>query len=172
MSKRVVNDLWGVRWAVRARRDRFVVHESEYTRQNREPTLRAHVVPALEPQPVSTPPLPWATLAERRFDTSHLIAVLLGGLAFATSSPFAAVRAIWRASRILNEPTDCFWVVELVAAGRIRRGATWRVADRTSADLVAAGVADAVRTGQVPEPEGAQLIDVVDERLTVYGAVR
>jgi hypothetical protein len=73
---------------------------------------------------------------------------------------------------VLREWSDRFWVVELVARGRIRRGATWRVSGAADAARVAVVVADAVRTGQVPSPDGAMLTDVVDERLTVYGALR
>jgi hypothetical protein len=86
--------------------------------------------------------------------------------------PIDLVRAIWRIACLLNEPTDRSWVVELIARGRIRRGATWRVADRASGERVAVLIADALRAGLLPEPDGAQLIDVLDQRLTVYGAVR
>jgi hypothetical protein len=92
-------------------------------------------------------------------------AVVLGGLV-------GRLRAVAIGVEALTDPVNRVRVVELAARGRIRRGATWRVAGRVEASTVADTVADAVRRGQVPQPEGALLIDVVDQRLTVYGALR
>jgi hypothetical protein len=170
MSRRVVDDCRGVRWTVWARKDRYVPPASEDTRRIREPTLQAHLGLALAVQPGGAPALPWADTEWTRQDQQN--ALLFGTLAVGSTRPIDAIRAIVWLVRVLNEPTDCFWVVELMARGRIRRGATWRVADRAEADRVAAVVANAVRAGLVPEPDGAQLIDVKDERLTVYGALR
>jgi hypothetical protein len=82
------------------------------------------------------------------------------------------VFSVWQGVGWLREPRDRFWVVELAARGRIRRGATWRVASREEAARGAAVVADAVRAGLAPELPDTLLVDVVDERLTVYGVAR
>jgi hypothetical protein len=44
----------------------------------------------------------------------------------------------------LAEPRSRFWVVELFARGRVRRGATWRVAGWEEAAHAAAAVAQAL----------------------------
>jgi hypothetical protein len=173
MGRTVVDDRWGGRWTVRARHERHAEPDSEYTRRLREPSLRAELRPMLAPPTGSGSVLPVAGRAPA-VDLSD-IRFTVGSLSAQPAAPAAAIGtavAIWQYVRILRQPSDRFWVVELTARGRIRRGATWKVAGREEAARVAAVVADAVRTGQVPEPSGALLIDVVDERLTVYGAPR
>jgi hypothetical protein len=145
---------------------------SETATTDRASLFLPYLGPALAPQPgtYSEPALECGRAAAEQ---AHLLnafagmqeAVVLGGLV-------GRLRAVAIGIAALTEPADRVWVVELAARGRIRRGATWGVAGRVDASAVADTVADAVRRGQVPQPEGALLIDVVDQRLTVYGALR
>ena len=166
-----VDDCWGVRWTVRARYERHADPESEVTRRVREPTLLAGLPAMLAPHghPVDVRPVD----ADRSDDELRRhAAALLGAQAATVGGALGSLVAIWRGARALAEPTDRFWLVELTARGRIRRGASWQVTGRDEAARVAAVIADAVRAGRVPQPAGARLIAVVDERLTVYGAPR
>jgi hypothetical protein len=169
-----VDDRWGGRWRVRAGFGRDAERESDYTRRLRAPALRGRLAPMLAPQP--TPPAvdsgpPGGT--DRAADEHQGRATRpVGALTASLGNPIGAVFSVWQGVRWLREPRDRFWVVELAARGRIRRGATWRVAGREEAAHGAAVVADAVRAGVVPELSDALLIGVVDERLTVYGARR
>jgi len=166
MRRTVIEDCWGGRWTVRARLERHAPPESEAARRARERLLGTYLAPALAPQP-GTGPAPVEGIGRR--DDRFLL-----GLAemAAVAGGVGDLIAAWRGVRVLRTPSDRFWVVELAARGRFRRGATWRVAGPTDAARVAQVVADAVRTGLVPSPDGAMLLDVVDERLTVYGALR
>jgi hypothetical protein len=51
----MVDDCWGHRWTVRARRERHALPDSEYARRLREPLLRERLGPALSPQPGTGP---------------------------------------------------------------------------------------------------------------------
>jgi hypothetical protein len=170
--KTVVDDCWGGRWTVRARRERQTRLVSEIATTERASLLLPYLGPALAPQPgTCSEPAPESGRAAA--EQAHLLnafaemdnAVVRDGLV-------GRLRAVAIGIEALTEPADRVWVVELAARGRIRRGATWGVAGRVDASAVADTVADAVRRGQVPQPEGALLIDVVDQRLTVYGALR
>ena len=174
MRKAVIDDCWGARWTVRARYDRHAPLDSDYNRRRREPGLRARLGPALGPQPGGLPngdgPA-WASSPDtderRRADLAHSVRVVggLGGLGF-------LLAAIGHGIGVLREPTDASWIVELRARGRIRRGATWRVGSGADAERALSTVAEAVHLGQVPQPAGTLLVDVLDERLTVHGAPR
>ena len=169
--KTVVDDRWGVRWTVRARRERRTRLVSESATTERASLLLPCLGPALAPQP--------GTRAETALECGpeaaeqeHLLnalaemreAAALGGL-------IGRLRALAIGVGALTEPTDRVWLVELAAragsaggdmAGRrARRG-------RGGRDTVA----DAIRRGHLPQPAGALLIDVVDQRLTVHGTLR
>jgi hypothetical protein len=170
MRRTLIDDCWGVRWTVRAAYDRHLRPERDQARRNREPELRSWLGPALAPRPGR---LPVEQLPARgsMSDPDHRLVhpvVALGEV----GGPWALVGAITHGIRFLREPTASSWTVELHARGRIRRGATWRVGSRAEAESVLEVVAEAVRLGHVPQPAGALLIDVVDERLTVHGALR
>jgi hypothetical protein len=171
MRRTVVDDCWGVRWTVRTRYDRSRPMDSDYNRRNREPGVQARLGPALAPEP-SRVPMPDGPESLDDAAQRQQRGFVLGTAGSAAGGSAGLLWAIWRGTRLLREPTDSGWVVELWARGRIRRGATWRVGDRAHADRAVSSVADAVRLGQVPRPEGALLLDVLDERLTVYGAPR
>lgn len=169
-----IDDCWGGRWRVRARYERHAEPEGDYTRRLREPALHGRLAPMLGSQPSAPSAGGWPPdEGDRLVDEDRRHATRLASAQAASlGSPLGAVMGIRQGVRVLTEPADRFWVVDLKARGRIRRGATWRVAGREEAAHAVAVVADAVRTGQVPELADARLIDVVDERLTVHGAPR
>ena len=168
----VVDDCWGGRWTVRARRERQTRLASESATTERASLLLPYLGPTLAPQP-GTCPEPALGCGRAAAEQAHLLnafaemddAVVLGGLV-------GRLRAVAMGVEALTEPADRVWVVELAARGRIRRGATSARPATPQAMAVADTVADAVQRRQVPQPEGALLIDVVGQRLTVYGALR
>ena len=170
--KTVVDDCWGVRWTVRARRERRTRLVSKSATTERASLLLPCLGPALAPQP-GTHAEPALECGPEASEREHLLnalaemreAAALGGL-------IGRLQAVTIGVGALTEPAGRVWLVELAAKGRIRRGATWRVAGLAEAVAVADTVADAVRRGQVPQPAGGLLIDVVDQRLTVHGALR
>jgi hypothetical protein len=170
--KTVVDDCWGVRWTVRAHRERRTRLVSEFATTERASLLLPYLGPAFAPEP-GTHAEPALECGPEAAEREHLLnalaemreAAALGGL-------IGRLHALAIGVGALTEPTDRVWLVELAAKGRIRRGATWRVAGRAEAMAVADTVADAVRRGHLPQPAGALLIDVVDQRLTVHGALR
>jgi hypothetical protein len=74
------------------------------------------------------------------------------------------VRLVHDTVEHLRTPRSDIWQVELIARGRIRRWARWEITGADAAEQAAATVASGVRAGQVPEPWGATLVDVVDQR--------
>jgi hypothetical protein len=173
MRRIVVDDCWGTRWTLRVHRDRHVPLDAEAARRRREPELRAQLAAVLAPTPQPRSPAvqgPLPGVRGSRADRQEAAAVakqaVLGG------GPLTVAIAILKGLGTMPADHSRAWVVELQARGRIRRGATWRVDGPEEGVRVATTAADAVRTGLVPQPDGAQLIDVVDERLTVYGAPR
>ena len=172
MRKTVIDDRWGVRWIVRARYDRHAPLDSDFNRRRREPGLRSRLGPALGPQPGPLSSADDAGKSSADADDRRAARV---NFALSMSGPgglAAPVGAIGHGIPVLREPTDTSWIVELHAPGRIRRGATWRVGSRADAGRIVEIVAEAVRLGQVPQPDGTLLVGVFDERLTVYGAPR
>ena len=133
MRRTAVDDLWGGRWIVRVRRDRYLVPETEHALRVKAPTLQTHLAAALDPRHrASAVSLPDDMGWIRR---DHIEALNVSAVVVVGGRPIDLVRAIWRIACLLNEPTDRSWVVELIARGRIRRGATWRVADSQLAFL-------------------------------------
>jgi hypothetical protein len=174
MRRTVVEDCWGVRWTVRARYDRHLLLESDDDRRKREPELRSRLGPALAPRPglLPLPDVPVWGSPDGADDGARAVLGHVPGLLSGLAGPWSLVWAIWRGLRVLAEPTDRSWIVELRAGGRIRRGATWRAGSPAEAERILATVADAVRRGQVPHVDDTLLVDVDDERLTVHGAPR
>ena len=171
MRRKAFDDCWGVRWTVRATYDRYLSLDSDDDRRKREPELRSWLGPALAPQPGRLPVVPvpaWAPSCDADYYRFVHAATALIGL----SGPGGVIRAILHGVRLLRQPTAAAWTVVLQARGRIRRGATWRAGSRAEAESVLEIVAEAVSLGRIPQPAGTLLIDVVDERLTMYGAVR
>lgn len=64
----------------------------------------------------------------------------------------------------LRTPRSGTWEVELLARGRFRRWARWRVSGEATAARVLATVTADVAAGRVPDPAGATLVEVVDHR--------
>jgi hypothetical protein len=68
------------------------------------------------------------------------------------------------------------WLVELDAAGRLRRGAVWLLdhltADARAAAEVAAAIGRDVAEGRSPHVDGTTLVDVVDRRPNHPGVYR
>ncbi|UOY02098.1 hypothetical protein [Blastococcus sp. PRF04-17] len=150
------------------RRDRFATLDPTAGRPC--PELQQRLGPALAPEPCAERGEPPGHIgveaAELEYWTDTLGEVGgYGGLL----GLFPAIR---KGIGALAGASHRTWVVRLHARGRIRRGAMWRAAGKVESGIAAAHVADAVRTGQVPHPDGAALIDVVDHRLTVYGVRR
>jgi hypothetical protein len=74
------------------------------------------------------------------------------------------VRLVRDAVEDLRTPRSDTWQVELIARGRIRRWARWEMTGAEAAEQAVATVGSGVRAGRVPEPWGATLVDVVDQR--------
>ncbi|MFD2094238.1 hypothetical protein [Blastococcus deserti] len=168
-----MTDASGVRWTVRLRRLRgagtpppLPGPEVESLRRRLAGVLARRPVPTADRRPGG--PSPWplpgdtadvemrATLAEFHRDPMR------------TSTEVWALRQLVRMLReavdhVRTPPSDT-WQVELVARGRIRRWARWEVTGQEAATQTAATVAAGVRDGRVPEPWGATLVDVVDQR--------
>jgi hypothetical protein len=173
MGRIVFDDPWGTRWTARTRSDRHVPLDAEAARRRREPELLAQLGAVLAPtrQLVSTPlqgPHP-GTGASR--EARHPAAVV-GRLIGPDDALLLLISAVWSAARAMRADYRRPRVVELRSAGRIRRSATWRIATRENAVRAVASVADAVRRGHVPQLDDALLLEVVDERLPVVGALR
>lgn len=167
MRRTVIDDPWGARWTVRARYDRHARVDSDRAQRRREPVLRGSLAAMLSPQPTARPG-GIGRVAEDRWRAP----VLVGARALTAGGPLASAWAVWQAWQLVPGSHHGFWVVELAARGRIRRGATWRVEGERNASRIAVDVSEGVRRGLVSAPDDALLIDVVDERLTVHGAPR
>jgi hypothetical protein len=179
LATTVVEDCWGDRWTVRARRERWGKVDSDYNRRRDEPALRERLGPALAPRP-EHPAAGDAPSWLAEIDLARLRRVLRPfGIALGSitnPSPRGLFRTLIAldsaVQSLIPAPAGRYWVVELAGAGRTRRGATWKVSGPDEAARVAGIVADAVQHGQVPRPGGALLIHVVDHRLTVHGTPR
>jgi hypothetical protein len=174
MGRIVVEDPWGTSWTVRTRSDRHIPLDAEGARRRREPELRARLGAVLAPTPQVVPtvvhgPFPGTRGSPEDRHSAGLLALLIGpdggliALLVAIGRGLSAMRADY--SRAAP-------VVELRDRGRFRRGATWRVAGPDAGVRALATGAEAVRAGRVPQLDDALLLDVVDQRLTVYGAPR
>jgi hypothetical protein len=174
MGRTVVEDPWGASWTVRTRSDRHIPLDAEGARRRREPELRARLGTVLAPTPQVVPtvihgPFPGTRGSREDRHSAALVAVLVGP----DAGLLALVVAIWRGLWAMRaDYSRTARVVELRDCGRFRRGATWRVSGPDGGARAVATVAEAVRTGRVPEIDDALLLDVVDERLTVHGAPR
>ena len=73
-------------------------------------------------------------------------------------------RLIGNEARHLRTPWSDTWQLEALARGRIRRWARWEVEGVAATGQAATAVAAALEGGQVPLPDGAVLVDVVDQR--------
>lgn len=170
MRTRVVTDAWGVRWKVRARQLRGAGTppprpgpEEESLCRRLAGALASHPVPHTAPVsadrmlPADTADLEMhATLAEFRRDPM-------------TTSPEVwavgqFVRLVRDAVEHLRTPMSDRWQVEVIARGRIRRWARWEISGAHAAEQAVVTVASGVSAGRVPEPWGATLVDVVDQR--------
>jgi hypothetical protein len=77
----------------------------------------------------------------------------------------------WAAPRLvldlvdhLRTPWSDVWRLEALARGRIRRWARWEVDGPEATHRAIASVSAALEAGRIPEPEGAVLVEVVDQR--------
>jgi hypothetical protein len=170
-----VRDALGVRWSVRARRLRrgeasrpMVGPEEESLRRQLATLLAPHPVPVHDP--LRGVPGGWRTpgdtsdvaLRETRADFGDPPAIVSGWWALGQLP-----RLIGDAVGHLRTPWSDTWRLEATARGRIRRWARWEVEGAEATVQAAAMVAAALRAGRVPQPCGAVLVDVVDQRPAV-----
>jgi hypothetical protein len=176
MRRRIqVEDPWGGRWKVRVRRERFAQLETERSWRQAEPALRERLGQALAPRP--GPLAAEETRAHVVVGPKQLFqwAIRLAAVVVAVVAAPTMYRIIEAVVALvvliawLDARANPMWLVELVAESGLRRRATWKVTGRHEGDRVAPSVADAVRAGQPPQPEGAVLISVVDERRPALG---
>jgi hypothetical protein len=167
---RVVTDAWGVRWKVRARQLRGggtppprPGPEEESLRRRLAGAMARHPAPAPAPGsagwmlPGDTADVEmYATLAELRRDPMTTPTNVWAVVQF--------VRLVRDAVEHLRTPMSDRWQVEVIARGRIRRWARWEITGADAAEQAVVTVASGVSDGRVPEPWGATLVDVVDQR--------
>jgi hypothetical protein len=136
-----------------------------------EESLRRRLAGALARFPVpgvAPPAADWELPADTaELDLAGTRAEFLQSRWYAGSEAWAVaefVRLAREAVDQLRTPRSDTWEVELVARRRIRRWARWEITGAEAAEQVVATVLSGVRAGRVPEPWGAILVDVVDQR--------
>ena len=170
MGTTVVTDASGVRWAVRSRPLRGTGTPAPRPGPEEE-SLRRRLAGALArfPAPdLAPPPGDWQLPADTAdVEMSATWAEFHRTPWWPGSDPWAVVQFV----RLLREtvahlrtPRSETWEVELIARGRIRRWARWQITGAEAARQVVATVTSEVRAGRIPEPWGATLVDVVDQR--------
>jgi hypothetical protein len=102
MNGTAVDDFWGERWIVRARRDRHVVPETEHALRVKAPTLQTHLAAALDPRPR-------ASAVSLRNDVGwirrdHIEALHVSAVVVVGGRPIDLVRALWRIACLLTGP--------------------------------------------------------------------
>lgn len=168
----VVRDGAGVRWKVRARRLRR--GESSRPRPGpEEDSLHRRLAGVMAPRPLVIPdpfrglPGAWRMPGDRADIAMHEVRAELQDARSAGSSVWAVVELL----RLIRDgldhratPWSDSWRLEAVARGRIRRWAIWEVEGAQAAERAVATVAAALEASVVPEPPGAVLVEVVDQR--------
>lgn len=170
MRKTAVRDAWGARWSVRARQLRG--GGTEHPRPGpEEESLRRRLATALSPQPAGAGAVGaadwWHPTDTADVEKAAVFAQYRDTPMREGTAPWAVghfVRLVGDAIDHLRTPLSETWEVELIAGGRIRRWARWQIAGAEAAAQAMHTVASAVRAGTVPDPWGATLVDVVDQR--------
>jgi hypothetical protein len=168
----VVRDAVGVRWKVRARRLRR--GESSRPRSGpEEDSLRRRLAGVVAPHPLVVPdplrgvPGGWRTPGDRA-DIAMRQAMAEYGDPREFGSSLWAVAQLFRlfsdALDHLSTPWSDTWRLEAVARGRIRRWAVWEVEGMEATERALTSTAAALEAGLVPQPPGAVLVEVVDQR--------
>lgn len=171
MPKTAVTDAWGVRWTVQARQLRGAGTPPPRPGAEEE-SLRRRLTGALSRSPAAPTvvlrPVGWELPADTaEVELAATRAEFHQTRLPATSDAWAVaelVRLVRDAVGHLRTPRSDIWQVELIARGRIRRWARWEITGAEAAEQVVATVVSGVRAGRVPEPWGATLVDVVDQR--------
>ena len=175
MGKVVVRDAQGARWSVRARRLRrgeasgpLLVPEAESLRRQLTALLAPGPVPVHDPS--RRVPGAWRTPGDTSDVAMQETRAVFGDPRAFDSGWWALgqlPRLVQDAVRHLRTPWSDTWQLEATASGRIRRWARWEVDGAEATVRAAATVAAALRAGQAPQPSGAVLVDVVDQRPAV-----
>jgi len=176
MGRVVVQDCWGVRWSVRARR----LRRGESCRPwpgPEEESLRRRLAGVLAPRPLVLPdayrglPGGWRMPGDSADVAIRETLAEFGDLRSAGSDVWAVaqlVRLIRDAVDHRRTPWTDIWEVEAAARGRIRRWARWEVDGVDATERAIATVSAALEAGDVPRPFGTTLVDVVDQRPAVH----
>ncbi|MCW2700352.1 MAG: hypothetical protein JWQ45_1887 [Blastococcus sp.] len=175
MHKTLVRDADGLRWSVRARRLRLDERCRPWPGPEQE-SLHRRLAGVLAPRPLVLPdPLrgrPGGRLTPG--DTADVamqdVRAEFGGdghTGLDLSALADLARLVHEAVSHLRAPWSDTWQLEAAARGRIRRWARWEVEGREATERAIAAVSAALATGRVPEPLGAVLVDVVDQRPAV-----
>jgi hypothetical protein len=168
----VVRDAMGVRWKVRARQLRRGESSRPWSGPE-EDSLRRRLVGVLAPHPlVVLDPLRGVPGGWRTPGDSADVALRETRAEFGdhrdVGSSWWAVAQLFRMVRDaldhLSTPWSDTWRLEAVACGRIRRWAIWEIDGAEATEPAVAAVAAALGAGVVPQPTGAVLVEVVDQR--------
>jgi len=165
-----VTDAWGARWTVRARQLRGTGTPPPLPGPEEE-SLRRRLTAALSrlpPPATAARPGDWRLPADTADVERELVLAEFRDTPMRQgTAPWAvghAVRLVGEAIAHLRTPKSGTWEVELVARGRIRRWGRWQITGAEAAAQTVTTVVTAVAAGRVPEPWGAVLVDVVDQR--------
>lgn len=168
--RRTVIDGWGVRWTVRARQLRGTGTPPPRPGPEEE-SLRRRLTAALSrvPAPAVTQGTGdwWLPADTADVDMQVALSEFWDTPMRQGTAPWAvghAVRLVGEAIAHLRTPRSDTWEVELVARDRIRRWARWQITGTDAAAQAVATVVAGVRSGRVPDPWAATLVDVVDQR--------
>jgi hypothetical protein len=170
VRKVVVPDAHGARWTVGVRRLRSTETAGPMSRPEEESLRRrladaVAAVPHLLDDPLRGRPAGWRTPGDtddvaRREARAQFRCITTGG----APAPWELTGLIVDLVDHLRTPWSDTWRVEAVARGRIRRWARWEMEGLEAASRAVATVSAALAAGEVPGPEGAVLVDVVDQR--------
>ena len=172
MGSIVVRDAMGVRWKVRARQLRRGESSRPWSGPE-EDSLRRRLVGVLAPHPlVVLDPLRGVPGGWRTPGDSADVALRETWAEFDDHRDFGsggwAVTQLFRMVRdaveYLSTPWSDTWRLEAVARGRIRRWALWEIEGAEATERAVTAVAAALGAGVVPQPTGAVLVEVVDQR--------
>ena len=168
--RRAVTDAWGVRWTVRMRQLRGAGTPPPAPGPEEE-ALRRRLAAALSrlPSPATSFPAgDWRLPADTAdIEIQAAFAAYRDSPMRLGTAPWVvghAVRLVAEAITHLRTPKSDTWEIEVVARGRIRRWARWQITGAEPATQVVGTIVAGIGAGRVPEPWGATLVDVVDQR--------
>lgn len=170
MASTVADDPWGTRWTVPpCRLGDLTYADPADPHRTSLPVLRHWLAGMLAPHPMpGCAPPSWGSGGPGHDPSLGVMADALSATSGVGPSELVRlVRALGPAVRFLATPRPAAGLpcVALVARGRIRRWGIWQLTgEEEEAASVVAAVATDVRDGRVPDPRGAVLVDVVDQR--------